>query len=72
MSNSMPDRSYADEATAADEALDERRAVIRRQRDAGQITQEEAAGQLVTALEEHLAAIRKLRAEYFGEPAGEE
>jgi hypothetical protein len=59
--------AYTAEAAAQDAMLDERIAAIRRQQDQGDITIREAADLRVEALEHHLAAVKALRAEYFGE-----
>jgi len=57
---------YMAEASAADKALDEQLAILRREEADGEITTCEAAAERVRALEAHLAAIRALRARYFG------
>jgi hypothetical protein len=63
----VPESSYADEAAAVDQILDECLAEIRRRTDAGDITVREAADERVLALERHIETIRNLRAEYLGE-----
>jgi hypothetical protein len=67
MSDPTPSASYADEAAALDELLDERLAEIRAWTDSGRITAVEAASLRVQSLETHIGKIRELRAEYFGE-----
>lgn len=63
-------RSYADAAGELDDALDARLAEIRRQSDAGVISLAKAADMRVAALERHVDAIQRLRAEYFGTESG--
>jgi hypothetical protein len=60
-------RDYADEAAVHDKQLDDKLAAIRRQTDAGEITLREAADLRVQALELHIAAIRVLRRQFFGD-----
>jgi hypothetical protein len=67
-----PASSYADEAAAFDELLDQKLRGIRAQADDGTITMREAADLRVQALEHHIAAIRNLRAEHFGEEGDEQ
>jgi|HubBroStandDraft_6_1064221.scaffolds.fasta_scaffold230948_2 hypothetical protein len=67
--DAAPARRYADEAAAQDQFLDRRLAEIRTQYEAGSITVRQAADARVAALEQHLAAVRALRAEHFGEPS---
>jgi hypothetical protein len=65
--DTTPAGTYADEAAAQDQFLDRRLAEIRAQYEAGSITVREAADLRVAALEHHLAAVRALRAEHFGD-----
>jgi hypothetical protein len=64
-----PGSDYATEAAIQDRFLDRRIAEIRGQYDAGSITVREALDARIDALEHHLAAVRALRAEYFGDPS---
>jgi hypothetical protein len=65
-----PTRSpYADEAAAQDRFLDIKIAAIRAQYEAGHITVREAADARVLAYTHHLAAVRALYDEHFGNPA---
>ena len=57
---------YSAEVQALDVALDIRISEIRAALDSGAVTVREAAGLRVAALERHLAAVKALRAEYFG------
>lgn len=57
---------YTAEMSALDIALEIRLGEIRAQLDQGIITVREAADLRVEALEQHLANVRTLRAEYFG------
>jgi hypothetical protein len=61
--------AYAVEACEQDKFLDEKIAGIRAQFEAGSITVREAADMRVAAYEHHLAAVRALRVEYFGDGA---
>ena len=61
------DRSYSDEAYELDAKLDEALAAIRRHVDSGEISLAEAAHQRIVALEGHIASIRQLRIEHFGD-----
>jgi hypothetical protein len=62
--------AYTAEAAALDVALDMHISEIRRRQDAGEITVRQAAGERVRVLEDHLDAVRRLRAEHFPEDAG--
>jgi hypothetical protein len=64
--DTTPAGTYADEAAAQDHFLDDKLAGIRALEAAGDITVREGADLRVAALEHHLAAVRLLRAEYFG------
>jgi hypothetical protein len=61
-----PAQLYAEAAAEQDKQLGQALTLIRRQEDAGSLTVTEAAGQRITAMEKHLAALQAARAEHFG------
>jgi hypothetical protein len=61
-----PAQQYAEAAAEADEQLDQALTLIRRQEDAGDLSVTEAAGQRITAMEAHLAALQALRQQHLG------
>jgi hypothetical protein len=67
VTNIIPEGSYSEEAAAFDAILDEKIRSIRSRQDAGEISVREAADLRVEALSHHLAALKALRAEYFGD-----
>jgi hypothetical protein len=56
---------YAELASEADAKLDDQLARIRRDQDSGKITPAEAATERVLVMEQHLARLALLRAEYL-------
>jgi hypothetical protein len=54
---------------ALDHDLDAALADIRRRQDDGQLTTRQAAAERIAALEAHLAAVARLRAQYLGDEA---
>jgi hypothetical protein len=66
MSDGPTTPTYAQEAAAADELLDELLGNVRRDFDAGEISAAEAASERVDIMERHLATIKMLRAKHFG------
>jgi hypothetical protein len=61
-----PARTYSQDATELDVALDEALAAIRAEQDEGRINICQAASERILVLERHVEAIRALRARYFG------
>jgi hypothetical protein len=59
---------YAAEVSALDIALDIRLGEIRAAQDGGDVTTREAADMRISALQDHLDAVRALRREHFGDP----
>lgn len=62
-----PARNYANEAAELDDQLDATLREIRNRADTQQISIREAADLRVAALERHVEAIRRLRAEFYPE-----
>jgi hypothetical protein len=62
-----PPQTYDDAMRAADQALDDGLAVLRRRQDAGEITTAQAATERVTLLEHHLDQARQARRQFLRE-----
>ena len=67
MSDPTTPATYAQEAAAADELLDQTLRNIRADYDNNEITAIEAATDRISAMEQHLTTIKLLMEKYFGD-----
>lgn len=65
--STIPNGRYSAEVGALDTALSIRLSEIRAAQDRREITVREACDRRISALEQHLAAVRELRRQYFGD-----